>query len=36
MYFVRLAQLKKAVKQKAEETWEEFEVRRPARGKDAR
>lgn len=26
MYFVRLAQLKKAVKQKAQEAWEDFEV----------
>jgi DNA polymerase delta subunit 2 len=27
MYFLRLAQLKKAVKQKAQEAWEDFEVR---------
>lgn len=27
MYFTRLAQLKQAVKQKAEEAWEDFEVR---------
>jgi len=28
MYFLRLAQLKKAVKQKAEDAWSDFEVRR--------
>jgi DNA polymerase delta subunit 2 len=27
MYFLRLAQLKKAVQQKAQEAWEDFEVR---------
>jgi hypothetical protein len=27
MYFLRLAQLRESVKQKAQEAWEDFEVR---------